>query len=207
MRADQIAPETQVAQTEQPVPQAEPQPAPPAPQPEPTPPAPTPAPPKAAPPTPAPKPTPKPKPEKNLDLDALAASLSKMSKPAAAKPSSAAKGATRPQTAPETHAGLTSAGQASLNGLIEDLERRWNPNCDVEGGRDVQVRVSFSVGFAGELSSGVTSQILSPANPAAKVAEERAVRAVYAAAPFKSLSREIYGQKIGVIFNAKKACS
>jgi len=205
LRAAVQAPEPQTAQAEAPTPQAPPEPVPPAPEPQPQPPQPAPAPAKAAQPKPVPKP--EAKPEKALDLDALAASLSKMTKTSGGKPASAAKGPTRAETAAQASKGLSVGGQASLNGLVEDLERRWNPNCEVEGGRDVLVRVNFSIGAAGQLLGGVASQIRSAPTPAAKVAEERAVRAVYAAAPFRNASRELYGQKIAVNFDAKRACS
>jgi outer membrane biosynthesis protein TonB len=207
------APETQTAQAEQPAPQAPPEPTPPTPQPAPEPPQPRPAAAKPAPPKPAPKPQPtpkaeaKPKPEKSLDLDALAATLSKMTRTSGAKASSAPRGPARAATAPQASKGLSQGGQAALEGLVSDLERRWNPNCEVEGGRDVVVRVSFSLSSTGQLVGDVGSQIASSQTPAAKVGEERAVRAVYAAAPFKSLPRELYGQKIIVNFDAKRACS
>lgn len=216
------APETQAAQVEQPTPQAPPEPAPPAPQPAPTPPQPEPkpTPPKPAPPKPEPKPAiekaPKPQPtpkaeakpaEKSLDIDALAATLSKMTRTSGGKASSAAKGPARAATAPQASKGLSAGGQAALEGLVADLERRWNPNCDVDGGRDVIVRVNFSVSSTGQLVGDVGSKIASAPTAAAKVGEERAVRAVYAAAPFRNLPRELYGQKIIVNFDAKRACS
>jgi outer membrane biosynthesis protein TonB len=185
------APEVQSAQAEQPTPEAPPEPVQATPQPTP----------------PTKQPTKQPaKPEKSLDLDALAASLSKMSK-SGAKTASAAQGPTRPSTAAQASKGVSAGGQAALEGLVADLERRWNPNCDVEGGRDVVVRVSFSVGSAGQLLGEVASRIASAPTPAAKVGEERAIRAVYAAAPFTRLPRELYGQRIIVNFDAKRACT
>jgi hypothetical protein len=88
------------------------------------------------------------------------------------------------------------------------LQRRWNPNCDVEGGRDVQVRVTFILGQAGQVVGevGADGQDRS-ANPVVQAAAERAIRAVYAAAPFRSLPRDFYGQRIAVRFNAREACS
>jgi protein TonB len=213
----EAAPVEQTAQAEEPVPEAEPAPPPPAPQPKPvpTPPKPT---PKAVPPPPKPVPTPakaqpKPvpapaKPEKSLDLDALSASISKMTKPAAAKPSSAAKVPARAETAQVARATLgTGVAAAAMSGLADELQRRWNPNCDVEGGRDVQLRVTFTIGPGGQVVGDATSQIKSGQPEVARAAAERAVRAVYAAAPFRSLPREFYGEKIAVNFNAREACS
>jgi protein TonB len=206
------APVEQQAQTDEPVPEAPPQPAPPIPQPKPTPPPPTPKPvPKAEPPPkPIPSPTPKAqaptKPEKSLDLDALSASISSLSKPA--KPSSAPKGPTQAQTAPVARQTLgTAAATAAMSGLSDELTRRWNPNCEVEGGRDVQVQVAFTIGQGGQVVGDVSSQIKGAVTPVARTAAERAVSAVYAAAPFRNLPREFYGEKIKVNFNAREACS
>jgi outer membrane biosynthesis protein TonB len=212
LRAAEQAPQEQTAQTETPVAEAPPQAAPPAPQPAPTPPAPAPVPAPAKPPKPVEKPTPQKtqapaqKPEKHLDLDALAASLAKS---VPAKPSSAAKGASRPETALQARpAAGTGLSAAAMNGLADELQRRWNPNCDVEGGRDVVVKVGFQLGAGGNVTGDVSSQILHGGPGAvAQAAADRAVRAVYAASPFRALPREFYGQRITVNFNAREACS
>jgi outer membrane biosynthesis protein TonB len=146
--------------------------------------------------------------EKGLDFDALSASLSKMVKPSPAKPSSAAKGPARPETAPQPRPALgAGASAAALSGLTEELQRRWNPNCEVEGGRDVQVRVSFVLGAGGQVVGDVASQIRTAHTAVSQAAADRAVRAVYAAAPFRTLPREFYGDRIAVNFNAREACS
>ena len=219
------APEPQTAQTEQPVPEAPPEaspptpqpapqpaPKPPTPQPKPTPPQPQPKPaptpkPTPTPPKPAPAPTPAAKPapkaEKGLDLDALAASVSKI-----AKPSSAAKGQNRAATAPEARTGAGSAdAAAAMSGLAEELQRRWNPNCGVADGRQVVVLVSFKLNAGGGVVGEPQAQIQGPATDAARVGAERAVSAVFAAAPYRNLPREFYGQLIRVKFNAREACS
>jgi outer membrane biosynthesis protein TonB len=212
LRAAEQAPQEQTAQTETPVAEAPPQATPPAPQPTPTPPAPKPAPAKAEKPVEKPAPqkptTPAPaKPEKKLDLDALAASLAKSVNQA--KPSSAAKGPTRAETAQQARpAAGTGLSAAAMNGLADELQRRWNPNCNVEGGRDVVVKVAFQLGAGGNVTGDVSSQVLrGPPGPVAQAAAERAVRAVYGASPFRALPREFYGQRITVNFNAREACS
>jgi outer membrane biosynthesis protein TonB len=202
------APEPEAAQTEEPVPEAPLESAAPEPQPKPVPPTPTPKATKPAETLPAVKPAPPKKPEKGLDLDALSASVSKMVKPAAAKPSSAAKGPARPEAALAARQTMgTGASAAALTGLTDELQRRWNPNCDVEGGRDVQVRVAFVIGVGGQVVGNVSSQIRGAQNAVSQAAADRAVRAVYAAAPFRNLPREFYGDKIAVNFNAREACS
>jgi protein TonB len=210
VRQAEQAPVEQTALADEPVPQAPLESTPPAPQPKPAPPPPTPS-PKVVKPTPAPapaKPAPPAKPEKSLDLDALSASLSKLTRPAAAKPSSAAKGPARPETAAQARPALgTGVSAAALTGLTDELQRRWNPNCDVEGGRDVQVRVTFVIGAGGQVVGDVASTIKGVQTPVSRTAAERAVSAVYAAAPFRNLPREFYGDKIAVNFNAREACS
>ncbi|MBU1377478.1 MAG: energy transducer TonB [Alphaproteobacteria bacterium] len=202
-------PEVQEAATEAPVAEAPPEPAPPPPTPAPPPPT-----PKAAP-TPTPKaPTPvaktpaKPTP-KSFDLDALSASLTAPARNAPQRPSAAAKGPTRAETAPVARqtAGTGLAAGAAMQGLAEELQRRWNPNCDVEGGRDVVVRVLFTLGVGGQVVGDVASQIQGARSPVAQAAADRAVRAVYAAAPFRGLPREFYGDRIAVNFNAREACT
>jgi len=228
------APEEQTALADAPVPDAPAEsapPAPPTPQPTPQPPAPAPTPapkapaptatpaptPKAAAPTPAPKaatpaakaPAPKqPAREQGLDLSALEASLSKMTKSSGARPSSAPKGPSRAETATQARPDLgTGSAAAALSGLTDELQRRWNPNCDVEGGRDVQVRVTFTLGAGGQVVGEVNAQIRGAQNAVSQAAADRATRAVYAASPFRSLPREFYGDRIAVNFNAREACS
>ena len=202
------APEPQTAQTDEPVPEAPLESAAPEPQPAPTPPTPAPKATKPVEKLPAPKPAPPVKPEKGLDLDALSASVSKMVKPASTKPSSAAKGPARPESALLARQTVgTGVSAAALTGLTDELQRRWNPNCDVEGGRDVQVRVAFVIGAGGQVVGDVTSQIRGAQNAVSQAAADRAVRAVYAASPFRNLPREFYGDKIAVNFNAREACS
>ncbi len=193
-RPAEVAPETQTAMTETPETAAPPQPAP-----DPTP------------PTSVPKPAQKvAKPvEKTFDLDALAASLTRPARNNPQRPSSAAKGPNRAQTAPiarqTTGAGL--AAGAALAGLAEELQRRWNPNCDVEGGREVVVRVTFALGLGGQVLGEVAPQIQGPRSSVAQASAERAVRAVYAAAPFRGLPKEFYGDRVAVNFNAREACA
>lgn len=222
------SPEDTPAMTEDPVPTAEPEPPAPAPQPVPTPPtpqpkapAPTPQPktpaPKAAPTpaaktpaakTPAPKTPPKKTESSSLDLDALAASLSSSSK-SQARPSSAQKGPARPATAREARPAVGTGDQvAAFKGLSEELTRRWNPNCAVEGGRDVRLKVSFTIGPAGSVIGQVTaSGAENSGNPVVKAAAERAIRAVHAASPFRSIPRDFWGERVIVNFDARQACS
>lgn len=219
------APEEAPAQTEAPVPDASPTPAAPEPAPTPTPPAPTPKPaPKPAPtPTPAPAPTPKPAAAKpppkaapakpapkspGLDLDALAASVAKTAKSSGSQRSSAAKGESRPATAREARPDLGSGqAAAAVAGMTDELQRRWNPNCEVEGGRDVRLRVTFTLSSNGQvLGQPDAGGKERSANPVERAAAERAIRAVFAAAPFRDLPRQFYGDRIAVNFNAREAC-
>lgn len=208
-RPAEQAPAVQSAMTDDPVVDATSEPVPPPPQPAPA----TPVLKAAKPVEKAPAPTsakPAARPaEKAFDLDALAASLTKPSRNAPQRPSSAPKGPTRPETAPVARQTVGSglAAGAAVTGMTEELQRRWNPNCDVEGGRDVLVRVTFQLGVSGQLVGDVLSQIQGARSPVATAGAERAVRAVYAAAPFRGLPREFYGDRVAVNFNAREACA
>lgn len=203
----QPAPQPVPQPVPKPVPQPAPKPAPkaPAPKPAPTPP-PKPAPdPKPAPKAPAPKPAPQAPPKKDnaLDLDALASSLK------GSQSSSATRGAARPETAtqarPTTGSGLTGA---AMSGLSEELQRRWNPNCEVEAARNVRVRVTFRLGSDGRVVGDVRAGGQeNSTDPVTRAAAERAIRAVFSAAPFTTLPREFYGDQIAVTFNAAQACA
>jgi outer membrane biosynthesis protein TonB len=162
-------------------------------------------------PAPPPKPTPpqpQAKPQKSLDLDALSASISSMSKSTAKAPSAAARGPAQAATSPTPHPAMSAAqSAAAIRGLSDELQRRWNPNCDVEGGRDVKLKVIFTIGEGGQVVGNATAQIVGSVTPVSRAAQNRAVSAVYAAAPFRNLPQEFYGQRITVNFNAQEACS
>lgn len=193
------------AQPELAEPQPQPQPKTPAPRPAPAPkPAPEKAPPKKAEPAKSPpaRPAP-PKKESGLDLDALADSLK------GSQSSSASKGRNRPETAPEArNTSGSGVSGAAMSGLAEELQRRWNPNCEVDGARDVRVRVTFRLSSDGRVVGDVEAggQERS-SDPVVRAAAERAIRAVYGAAPFTTLPREFYGAPIVVSFNAAQACA
>ena len=215
LRAAVQAAKEQQAQTPAPVADAppaaaEPVPAP-APQPKPVPPPPQPAPP---PPKPVPTPTPKPtvaptapakpaaKPAKSLDLDALAASISRTS-----KTSSAAKGPARTETALQEHPAAGAARGLSANalaGLSDEIRSHWHPNCQVEGGRNIKISVTFTMGPGGQLMGALEAGGLEhSANPVVKVAAERAMSAVHQAAPFAAKYRDAFGQRVTVNFDPR----
>ena len=219
MRAAAQADKEQTAQTEAPEPDAPPEAAPPAPEPKPTPTPPQPqasakATPKPAPPAPAnPNAKGQKKPEAKptgLDLDALAASLAK-SKPSGGRASSAAKGASRMETALQQRNAAGAGRGLSANaaaGLASELMRRWNPNCEVEGGRAVKVRVTFTLGLGGQIVGPVNAGgAEESSNPVVKAAADRAIRAVYKTAADNAFPRETYGNTWAPTFNAQEACS
>jgi hypothetical protein len=69
------------------------------------------------------------------------------------------------------------------------------------------VKVNFQLGVGGQVVGDVVPQIQGPRTPVAQAAADRAVRAVYAAAPFTRLPREFYGERVAVNFNAREACA
>ena len=124
-----------------------------------------------------------------LDLEALAKEVARM-------------GGGRP--GPAAAAGPSAA---ALAGLQDQLQQRWTPNCEVEGGRDVRVRVSFGLAASGALEGPVEAGGLERSdNPTVRAAAERAIRAVYQAAPFTDLAGPT-SRRFAVNFNAREACS
>lgn len=227
VRPAEEAPVEQTAQTPEPTPQASPQPPAPTPAPQPTPaPPPKPVPtPKAAPPAPTPpkpaptpKPTPtpsqaKPSPAKKNDSDffsSLEASLAKSQKATGKPTANAPKGPARAETSVSARPAMgaaTGLSAAALGRLQGEVQERWNPNCEVEGGADVNVRVIFVIGPGGRVVGQPESPGTSSPNPVVKAASDRAIRALFAASPFAYLPSDLYGQKIALNFNAKQACS
>jgi len=188
------APPTPLAAPPQPAPA---RPAPPAP-----PPRAQPAPPRPAPSRPAPRP---PAParqapaEQSLDLDALSSRLAQVNP----RPSGSSRGAPRQaaQAAGTTPAQLQAAGQQ----LGARLQEEWNPNCRVEGGDRINVRLRFRlvngrVAGRPEVVGGPSS------NPLVRAAEERAIRAVYSAGPYDWLPEVMQNDDYEPLFNAEAAC-
>jgi protein TonB len=136
-------------------------------------PVPTPAPRRPRPPTPAPTPKPTPhqaapkpaKPEPDF-FASLEKTLAKTPKATGKPVANAAKGPTRPETATQARPGagaMTGLQAAAINGMKDEIQRRWNPNCEVEGGGAVQVKVSFKLATGGRIVGQVT-----PATPSAR---------------------------------------
>lgn len=206
-------PEDQTAQTEEPTPDADPQPPAPVPAPIPTP---APAPPKAA---QAPTPTPKPptpqkptkaKPEPDF-FASLEKSLAKTPKATGKPVANAPKGPTRPETATQARPGagaMTGLQAAAISGMKDEIQRRWNPNCEVEGGSAIQVKVSFKLATGGRIVGQVTAgDAERSSDPVVKAAADRAIRAVYQSAPFEGLPPDYYGQQLNLNFKARDACA
>lgn len=197
------------ALTEEPIPDLPPEAvAPPAPEP-------VPAPPEAKPTTkpndkakPAPSPDAKSQKRAELDFDALEKRLQKSGggKP---KPAGGNKGPTRPPSAPTPRpdAGGKGLNASSLNGLITELQRRWNPNCLVEGGRSVKVSVQIVVAPSGYLIGKPKVTRKSGGNDdLVRAGEARAISAVTGAQPILGLPDELVGETLILNFDAQKAC-
>ena len=72
------------------------------------------------------------------------------------------------------------------------------------------MRVLFTIGAGGKVVGDVASE--DPRRPQRRLASRRGQprrqrRPGYAAAPYRNLPREFYGEKISVNFNAREACS
>lgn len=213
VRPAEEAPVEQTAQTPEPTPEATPQP--PAPTPAPTP---TPAPAPPPKPTPAPKPAPtptpaKPTPQKKNDNDffaSLEASIAKTKKATGKPTANAPKGPARAETSVSARPALgaaTGLSASALGRLQGEVQDRWNPNCEVEGGANVNVRVVFVIGPGGRVVGQPKSPGTASPDPVVKAASDRAIRALFAASPFAYLPSDLYGKEIALNFNAKQACS
>ena len=101
----------------------------------------------------------------------------------------------------------TGLSAAALGRLQGEVQERWNPNCEVEAGAGVNVRVVFVIGPGGRIVGQPESPGTSSPDALVKTASDRAIRALFAASPFAYLPSDLYGQKIALNFNAKQACS
>jgi protein TonB len=210
-RPAEEAPQVQTAATETPAPEAKPTPPPPPSPPKPTPTVPHPA---LKPPTPTPtpkpvqaqqKPTPTPTP-KTFDWASIQNTIDRAARSAPPRPSAAPRGPTRAET--DTHARVDAGqgvSQSQLEGLQQLLGRLWNPNCQVEGGDAVKLKVSFTVGPDGRLSGPVNAfGSQTSADTVVAAAARRAIDAVHQVEPFSEPYRN---QKILVNFNAREVCA
>jgi len=159
------------------------------------------------------KPTPTPSPKSNkrseLDFDDLEKRLKKTGggKP---KPGGGDKGPARPASAPTPRPDGAGKGlnASSIAGLQAELQRRWNPNCLVEGGRSVKVTIQIVVAPSGFLigepkvvrKSGGSDDLTN-------AGATRAISAVKGALPFRDLPDGYIGEKLNINFDAQTACS
>jgi outer membrane biosynthesis protein TonB len=217
------APPRPAEEAPQPAPAASPEPAPEPVKPPPPAPAPKPAPP--PPPTnplPTPKPSPPPaktkpqaaKPAKDdsLDLAALTSSLDKQAAKSDARKTPGVKGAPRPEqaTVARLDPGQAEAATADAAAAVgARLNRIWNKACGVEGFRDITVQVRFNLTPDGAVE-GSPIVLNEPAAPSAvwTAAKDRAMRAVFQAAPFRELPKQTYStwRTFTAVFDAKEAC-
>jgi hypothetical protein len=87
------------------------------------------------------------------------------------------------------------------------LERLWNPDCKVTGGAGVPITISFRLGPDGRLIGTPQVSGEDSSDPAVKIEADRAKHAIYQGVPYDNLPHSIYGQKITVIFDARKVCA
>ena len=217
------APLRPAEQAPEPAPAAAPEPAPAPVAPPPPAPAPKPAPPPPPPPKPLPSPKPPPEPPKtkpeaakpaqkdSLDLAALTSSLDRQAKSDARK-APGVRGALRPEFAPVARMDPGAAEAATNDAAAEvgaRLNRIWNKACGVEGFRDIVVQVRFNLTPDGAVE-GPPQVLNEPAAPTPvwTAAKDRAVRAVFQAAPFRELPRQTYSnwRTFTAVFDAKQAC-
>jgi protein TonB len=179
------------------------------------PPAPTPLPTEARTPTkpaekarPAVSPGAKPQQRAELDFDALERRLQQAGggKP---RPAGGDKGPTRPATAPQPRPDGAGKGlnASSIQGLVDELNRRWRPNCDVEGGARVKLTVQVRISPSGQLLTEprVTRGLSN--DPMVEAAATKAKLAITASLPFRNLPEDYVGEPLNLNFDAQQACS
>jgi outer membrane biosynthesis protein TonB len=146
----------------------------------------------------------------SFDPDAILASLDRNSKSGGSPRAPGQHGPTRPETAVQARLSPGAGSAVSSSALSElgsELERLWNPNCQVEGAGDVVIKVSFRLGPEGRLIGDPQASGGDSSNPVVRAASDRARRAVYEGSPFDNLPANLYGQTITVNFNAKQFCA
>jgi protein TonB len=143
-------------------------------------------------------------PSKPFSLDALEASIAKAAKSAPPRPSSAPRGPTRAETAPQARPNAgTGVQQSQLEGLQQLLGRLWNP-CVVVGGEALKLKATFTVGDEGKVAGGVSlgGAERSP-DPTTFAAARRAIDAIHQVEPYAEPFRN---QRITVNFDAQQVC-
>jgi periplasmic protein TonB len=152
------------------------------------------------------------KPIPSLDLDALAASVGKS--PSSAKPSSAPKGAMRPQTDLVARQAIGAGRGASVDQLAAisaKLGRLWNPNCGVEGSANIVVKIRLTLDANGRLLRAALvdeQRITGSGDSVLRAAATRALTAVARAAPYDELPSEDFAnwRSFVVVFDARQQC-
>ncbi|MDQ0465111.1 hypothetical protein QO010_002895 [Caulobacter ginsengisoli] len=103
-------------------------------------------------------------------------------------------------------------------GLGEAIQRKWNPNCAVEGGDSVRLVVKFTLTAEGltrgepEISDERTGKVFNVTDPGAAgsgvvaAAAVRAYSALKSILPYRGVPPELVGRRIAVKLNADKAC-
>lgn len=158
---------------------------------------------------PAKPPTPAPRRKADLDFDRLLADVQGARPPSRKPPGGGGGTGKKDRTLAVGAASGPSAGaKGYLLTLGTDLGRRWTPNCLVEGGADVNIKVSFIVSSNGRLlADPVSSGKDAPPGSLARAGSDAAVRAIRMTEPFPNFPPELYGEKITVNFNANQVCA
>ena len=158
---------------------------------------------------PTPSPKPKPKQQSELNFDDVESRLQR-SGGGQNRPGGGKAGPKTPPAAPKPRPDGRGRGVNASNvaGLQQELQRRWNPNCDVEGGRSVKVTVQVVIAPSGYLigepkiirRSGADDNLVG-------AGATRAIAAVKGAQPFRDLPDDYIGEQLNLNFDAVTACS
>ncbi len=98
--------------------------------------------------------------------------------------------------------------QGALESLVQELQKSWYPRCELEGARDLRIRVGFMIGPDGLISGAPdVGGLESSPDPATRAAAESAILAVTRTAQRVRLPEEFYGRRLNVTFNSRDVCS
>lgn len=166
---------------------------------------PTPKPPAKTPPRPTPTPTPGRKPA--LDLDRLMADVQSARRPSRPQAGGGGGTARRDRTLAVGTSREPSAGaKGYLLTVGQELGRRWNPNCNVEGGDQVDITIQIILNADGRLLGEPKVIRGMRDDPITRAAVLRAITAVHQSEPFRGFPAELAGENLNIPFKASEAC-
>lgn len=156
---------------------------------------------------PAKAPTPAPKRKADLDFDRLLADVQGARPPSRKPPGGGGGTGKKDRTLAVGTSREPSAGaKGYLLTVGQELGRRWNPNCNVEGGDQVDITLQIILNSDGRLLGEPKVIKGMRDDPITKAAILRAITAVHQSEPFRGFPAELAGENLNIPFKASEAC-